>query len=67
MKDNKKLKKNESRKSYFVGIADMKLNSKDPHMKKTLQNILVKIGKNRPNYRDKATASNAEALSSEMG
>ncbi len=33
-------------------MTDIKQNTKDPHLKKTLQNILVKVGKGNPNHRD---------------
>lgn len=49
-KENRK----ESSKTYFVGISNVKLKSKDPHFKKTLHNILVRVGKSHANPRDKA-------------
>jgi hypothetical protein len=61
-----KERRKESSKSYFVGLTDIKLNSKDPHLKKTLHNILVKIGKNHPNSRDKQLQSHVEVLSSDI-
>jgi hypothetical protein len=33
-------------------MTDIKQNTKDPHLKKTLQNILVKVGKGHLNPRD---------------
>lgn len=66
LKNPNNQKSKESGKSYFVGIMHVKLNSKDPHFKKTLHNILVKVGKTHSNPRDKALMSNVEVLSSEM-
>ncbi len=51
-------------KSYFVGITDIKLNSNDAHVKKSLHNILVKIGKSHPNPRDKTLLPTVEILAS---
>jgi hypothetical protein len=49
-----------------VGITDIKQNSTDPHIKKTLHNILVKIGKTHPNPRDKTLVSHVEVLSADI-
>ncbi len=57
MNNPNKQKKKESNKSYFVGITDIGQNSKDPHFRKTLNKILVKVGKTHPNTRDKTLLS----------